>query len=92
MTDMFTKEKRRQIMSSIGSKDTKPEVAVRRLLHGVGYRFRTHEKSLPGKLDLYFSKNELRYSSTDVFGTAIMNAGEFSTAALYAVALIRRIS
>jgi hypothetical protein len=39
-----------------------------------------------------FQKNELRYSSTDVFGTAIMNAGEFSTAALYAVALIRRIS
>ena len=56
MVDVFTREKRSRIMSSVKGKDTKPEVAVRRLLHRAGYRFRIHERRLPGRPDLYFSK------------------------------------
>ena len=38
------------------AKDTGPEMAVRRLLHRLGYRYRLHRKSLPGKPDLAFAK------------------------------------
>jgi DNA mismatch endonuclease (patch repair protein) len=42
-------------MSLVRSKDTKPELLVRRLLHGLGYRYRLHRADLPGKPDLVFS-------------------------------------
>jgi DNA mismatch endonuclease, patch repair protein len=41
-------------MRAIRSKDMLPELAVRRLVHGLGYRFRLHRKDLPGKPDLVF--------------------------------------
>jgi DNA mismatch endonuclease (patch repair protein) len=41
-------------MSRIGGKNTAPEVAVRRLLHALGYRFRLHRKNLPGTPDIVF--------------------------------------
>ena len=41
-------------MARIGSKDTAPEFVVRRLLHGLGYRFRLHRRGLPGSPDLVF--------------------------------------
>lgn len=41
-------------MSRIRSKDTKPEMTVRRLVHALGYRYRLHRKDLPGKPDLAF--------------------------------------
>jgi DNA mismatch endonuclease (patch repair protein) len=41
-------------MRRIRSKDTKPERALRSLLHGAGYRFRVHRKSLPGSPDIVF--------------------------------------
>lgn len=41
-------------MSRIRSKNTSPEVTVRRLLHRFGYRFRLHRADLPGKPDLVF--------------------------------------
>ncbi|WP_374709466.1 hypothetical protein [Agrobacterium pusense] len=41
-------------MSRIRSKDTGPELAVRRLVHAMGYRYRLHRKDLPGKPDLVF--------------------------------------
>ena len=41
-------------MSRIGAKDTKPEMIVRRIVHGMGYRYRLHRKDLPGKPDLVF--------------------------------------
>jgi len=47
--DIYSKEKRSEIMSRIKAKDTKPELRVRRLLHGLGYRYRLHAKELPGK-------------------------------------------
>lgn len=44
-------------MASVRSKDTKPELAVRRLLHRLGYRFRLHRTDLPGKPDLVLVKH-----------------------------------
>jgi len=41
-------------MSRVKSKNTTPELAVRRLLFGMGYRYRLHDKRLPGKPDLVF--------------------------------------
>lgn len=55
MTDVFTVTKRREIMKSIRGKDTIPEMVVRRLTHGLGYRYRLHQRSLPGCPDLVFS-------------------------------------
>lgn len=43
-----------EAMSRVGSKDTKPEMVVRRLAHAMGYRFRLHQKDLPGTPDLVF--------------------------------------
>jgi len=43
-------------MSRVRSKDTGPEMRVRRLLHGLGYRYRLHDRSLPGCPDLVFAK------------------------------------
>lgn len=56
MPDIFSKEKRSQIMSKISGKNTKPEKTVRSLLHGLGYRFRLHVKELPGKPDICLPK------------------------------------
>ena len=41
-------------MRAVRSKDTKPEMLVRRMVHAMGYRFRLHRKDLPGKPDLVF--------------------------------------
>jgi DNA mismatch endonuclease (patch repair protein) len=41
-------------MARIRGRDTKPEVAVRRLLHAMGYRFRLHRRDLPGTPDIVF--------------------------------------
>lgn len=49
-------EGRRRTMQAVKSKDTRPELAVRRLAHGMGYRFRLHRKDLPGKPDLVFPR------------------------------------
>ena len=45
---------RSENMRRIRSKDTKPEMAVRRLVHGMGYRYRLHRKDVPGRPDLVF--------------------------------------
>lgn len=44
------------MMSGIRGKDTKPEMIVRRGLHAMGFRYRLHDKSLPGKPDLVLPK------------------------------------
>lgn len=43
-------------MSLVRSRDTKPEMVVRRLVHGLGFRYRLHHAGLPGKPDLVFAK------------------------------------
>ena len=59
MADHTDKETRSAIMSKVRSKDTKPEMEVRRALHRAGFRFRLHRSDLPGKPDLVFSRHSL---------------------------------
>jgi DNA mismatch endonuclease (patch repair protein) len=54
MTDKFSPAKRKTIMQAIRGKDTKPEKVVRSLVFSLGFRFRLHDSSLPGKPDLVF--------------------------------------
>lgn len=54
--DRISKEHRSWNMSRIRGKDTTPEMAVRSLLHGLGYRFRLHYKNLPGHPDIVLPK------------------------------------
>ncbi len=56
MTDVHTKAQRSYNMSRIRSKNTKPELIVRSWLHKQGYRFRLHDKNLPGKPDIVLKK------------------------------------
>jgi DNA mismatch endonuclease (patch repair protein) len=55
MVDVLTAEQRRQNMSRIRGRDTRPELLLRRGLHALGFRFRLHRKDLPGRPDLVFS-------------------------------------
>lgn len=48
---------RRRTMRAVKARDTKPELAVRRIAHGLGRRFRLHRKDLPGAPDLAFAKD-----------------------------------
>jgi DNA mismatch endonuclease (patch repair protein) len=52
--DKLSPERRSANMARIRSKDTNPELALRSLIHRLGYRFRLHRKDLPGKPDLVF--------------------------------------
>ena len=52
MTDTVTAAVRSKIMSRVTSRDTKPELAVRRALHAAGYRYRLNRKDLPGNPDI----------------------------------------
>jgi DNA mismatch endonuclease (patch repair protein) len=56
MADVHSKETRSYNMSRIRSKDTKPELLVRRFLHKNGFRYRLHVKDLPGKPDIVLPK------------------------------------
>lgn len=52
--DTLSKEQRGERMSRVRSKDTKPELVVRRLIFSMGYRYRLHDRRLPGTPDLVF--------------------------------------
>lgn len=54
MADRITPEQRSANMRAIKSKGMKPEMAVRRLAHSLGFRFRLHRRDLPGNPDLVF--------------------------------------
>ena len=56
MTDILTPQERSSMMGRIRGTDTKPELFIRRALHSLGYRFRTHVRGLPGRPDVVFSK------------------------------------
>lgn len=45
-------------MSRVKSEDTKPEMLVRKLVFSMGYRYRIHDKRLPGKPDLVFASRK----------------------------------
>lgn len=55
-TDIFSVEKRSDIMSRVRSTNSKVELAVRKWLHGKGYRFRLHMRDLPGVPDIVLPK------------------------------------
>ena len=57
MTDILTPKERSERMSLIRSKDTKVEMVVRRLVHGMGYRYRLHRRDLPGKPDIVLPRH-----------------------------------
>lgn len=56
MSDVFSPEKRSEVMSKIQGKDTKPELKIRKALHALGYRYRIHDKNIKGKPDLKLTK------------------------------------
>jgi len=56
--DIVTPEQRSHMMSGIRSKDTKPELIVRSVLHSLGYRFRLHRRDLPGSPDIVMPRHE----------------------------------
>ena len=62
MTDIWSAEKRSEVMSRIRGSDTKPELLVRSMLHRLGYRFTVRgpkNKSLPGRPDLVLPKHRV---------------------------------
>lgn len=56
MADIVTPEIRSRMMAGIRGKNTKPELTLRRGLHAAGFRFRLHDRTLPGKPDIVFPK------------------------------------
>ncbi len=56
MADIVSPEKRSQNMSAIRSKNTKPEMYLRKLLFAQGYRYRIADKSVPGHPDIFLRK------------------------------------
>lgn len=56
MNDVVDTETRSRMMSGIRGKNTKPEILIRSLLHKEGYRFRLHDKDLPGNPDIVLKR------------------------------------
>ena len=56
MTDTVSQAERSRIMAAVKSKDTGPEMVVRRLVHAMGYRYRLHVRCLPGNPDMVFPR------------------------------------
>ena len=57
--DSLTPEQRSERMGRIKGRNTRPEMVVRRLLHGLGYRYRLHARELPGRPDIVFRRRRL---------------------------------
>jgi DNA mismatch endonuclease, patch repair protein len=79
MTDHLDKAKRSWNMSRIRGKDTKPEIAVRKMLHAAGFRFRLHVKDLPGKPDIVLPK----WKTVFFVHTCFRHLHEFSSIVTY---------
>jgi len=56
--DKLSPERRSANMARIRSQNTSPELILRKLIHGLGYRFRLHRNDLPGKPDLVFPSHK----------------------------------
>lgn len=57
MPDVLTREQRRFCMSRIHSRDTKPEILLRKMVHSMGCRFRLHRRELPGSPDIVLPRH-----------------------------------
>jgi DNA mismatch endonuclease, patch repair protein len=58
MADTLSPSARSERMGRVRGRDTRPEMIVRRLIHGMGYRYRLHAKELPGRPDIVFRKRK----------------------------------
>jgi DNA mismatch endonuclease (patch repair protein) len=58
MADKISKARRSANMRNIRAKNTAPELTVRRLVHGLGFRYRLHSAKLPGKPDIVLSRSK----------------------------------
>jgi DNA mismatch endonuclease, patch repair protein len=58
MVDNRTVDSRSALMARVRQKNTSPEMIVRRLLHRMGYRFRLHQKDLPGRPDIVLPRHK----------------------------------
>jgi DNA mismatch endonuclease (patch repair protein) len=56
LADIVSQEVRSRMMAGIGPANTKPELLLRRGLHALGYRYKLHDKRLPGKPDMVFPR------------------------------------
>lgn len=56
MVDIYSKKKRSAIMKSVRTKNTKPELILRKSLHRLGYRYRLHDRKLPCRPDIVLKK------------------------------------
>jgi DNA mismatch endonuclease (patch repair protein) len=56
MVDTFSPAERSRIMAAVKGKHTTPEMVVRKITHGLGYRYRLHAAELPGAPDLVFPR------------------------------------
>ncbi len=59
MADIVSTETRSRMMSNIRGRDTKPEMLVRRHLHGLGFRYRLSPRDLPGRPDLVLPRHKV---------------------------------
>lgn len=59
MVDVVSPSVRSRMMSGIKGKNSKPEILIRRMLFGAGYRFRLHRRDLPGTPDIVMSKRKI---------------------------------
>lgn len=58
MADKVTPSQRSLMMAKVRSRNTQPEIEVRKLLHSLGFRFRLHRKNLPGKPDIVLPRHK----------------------------------
>ncbi len=56
MADIVPKEVRSRMMAGIGGRNTRPELQVRKGLHAAGFRYRLHDRGLPGRPDIVLPK------------------------------------
>lgn len=74
MSDVHDKETRSCNMSRIKGKDTKPEIQVRKFLFANGFRYKLHDKKLPGKPDIVLLKLQTVILFTVAFGMDMITA------------------
>jgi DNA mismatch endonuclease (patch repair protein) len=81
--DRLTKEERSLNMSKIKSKDTLPEIRIRKALWRMGYRYRLHYKLLPGKPDIVITKQKIVIFVHAVFGTGMRIGVDLSSRKIF---------
>lgn len=59
VSDTLSPAMRSERMRRVRARNTRPELVVRRLLHGMGFRYRLHAKELPGRPDIIFRRRRL---------------------------------